>query len=475
MSKIKSIFMNMSWLMASQIITSVLAFIWTILIARYLGVSDYGVFGFAISFTGIFVVICDCGTTLHIVRAVATDYDVAKDYLGNVLPLKFIMSFVYFAFILALLVVLNFSGLAIFITLLYAIETAIKNFNDLFYGVFQAHEKGKYQAMSSILSSVLSFILILSAIYFDTGLFGITIAYLVSYFMSFLYSAYILVTRIVVPKIQFDFKFWKQLLIWGAPFALTSIFYTVYYYMDIVMLTKMVGDFATGIYNASYKLISVLALFYGIYTAVIYPVMSKQYNSEASLLGASFEKSIKYLSFITIPICVCCLIYSGDIIDFIYGSQYDQAGSVLKILIWTVCFLFINGAASTALNASHKEVSITKIYFVAAVFNITLNFFLIPQYSYIGAAVSTVLSEILVFALALYSLKGVGIVPSRHLTFDCIKIIVSSCILGVILFVLDLNMWVAIPVGIVIYLILLYVTRAFDDGDIYIIKEIIGR
>ena len=51
MSKIQTIFKNMSWLLISQIIASILGFIWTIMIARYLGVSNNGVLGFAISIT----------------------------------------------------------------------------------------------------------------------------------------------------------------------------------------------------------------------------------------------------------------------------------------------------------------------------------------------------------------------------------------------------------------------------------------
>ena len=53
MSQTKTIFKNMSWLLISQIITSICGFIWTILMARYLGVEKYGIFGFAVSLTGI--------------------------------------------------------------------------------------------------------------------------------------------------------------------------------------------------------------------------------------------------------------------------------------------------------------------------------------------------------------------------------------------------------------------------------------
>ena len=63
MSKVKTIFKNMSWLFISQIIGSICGFIWTILLARYLGVNNYGILGFAISFTGILTVFTDFGIT----------------------------------------------------------------------------------------------------------------------------------------------------------------------------------------------------------------------------------------------------------------------------------------------------------------------------------------------------------------------------------------------------------------------------
>lgn len=475
MNKIKTIFLNMSWLMASQVITSILAFVWTILIARYLGVSDYGIFGFAVSFSGMFAILGEVGISNHIVRSISTNNDYASCYLGYAIPLKISLSAIYFVVVFLVLLVMGQSQLVVYITLLYVIETILKSFCGLFNGAFQAHEKQKYQAIAGILLSILSFGLILIAIYLNTGLLGITFAYIAANLVTLIYTVYMLLKHITVPDIKIKFGFWKKLLLWGLPFALTSIFYTIYYSIDIIMLTQMVGDFATGIYNATYKLISVMTLFYGIYTAVIFPVMSKQYGEGSSLLTASFEKSTKYLSIVTVPICVACLFYSGDIIEFIYGNQYSQAGSVLMILIWTVCFLFINGAASTALNASHKEYSVTKIYLVAAVFNVLLNLFMIPRYSFLGASISTVLSEILILALALYTLNRVGINPTRHLVGDIGKICLSSAILGVILYILKLNMWVAIPVSVVVYLILLVVTKAFDDGDIYIIRQILGK
>ena len=241
------------------------------------------------------------------------------------------------------------------------------------------------------------------------------------------------------------------------------------------MLQNMVGSYATGIYNATYKLISVLTLFYSVYTAVIFPVMSRFFKDDESMLLISFEKSIKYLMMVIIPIAIATMFYSLDIIQLIYGNKYDLASSVLSILIWTVCLLFVSGACNTLLNASHKEVAVTKIYTIAAIFNVILNLFMIPYLSYDGAAITTVLSDILIVIIQIYIIYRLGHRPNKKLYLDLGKIIMGSAVLGIALYCLNLNMWVAIPVGIIIYFITLVLIKLFDDDDKYVIKEILGK
>ena len=127
------------------------------------------------------------------------------------------------------------------------------------------------------------------------------------------------------------------------------------------------------------------------------------------------------------------------------------------------------------LNASHKEVTVTKIYAIAAVFNIILNFFMIPYLSYDGAAITTVLSDILIVIIQSYVIYKLGHRPNKKLYSDLVKIIIGSAILGIALYFLNLNMWVAIPVGIIIYLAVVYLLRLFDDDDKYVIKEILNK
>lgn len=475
MSQIQTIFKNMSWLLISQIIASICGFIWTILMARYLGVSDYGIFGFATSLTGILAITTELGLNTHIVRHIATDYDSAPKYLGNAIPLRCIFAIGTIILTLIILIIMKANELVITVTLLFTIEMIFKSYINLLNGSFQAFEEGKYQGIGNTILNVLLLIFILIAIFTDIGLIGIAICYILANLIALAYEYYVLNKHITKPKFELDTAFCKKITLLSIPFAITSLLYTVYYSIDIVMLTNIVGSYATGIYNATYKLISVLTLFYSVYTAVIFPVMSRFFKDDESMLLISFEKSIKYIMLVVIPLAVATMFYSLDIIQLIYGHEYDAASSVLSILIWTVCLLFISGACNTLLNASHKEVTVTKIYAIAAIFNIGLNFYMIPFLSYNGAAITTVLSDVLIVVIQVYVIYKLGHRPNRKLYSDLIKIIIGSIILGIALYFLNINMWLAIPVGIIIYLAAVWVLRVFDSDDLYIIKEILGR
>lgn len=67
--------------------------------ARYLRVSEYGILGFAISFTGVLAVITELGISFNMVRTIATDNSSAPKYLGNAIPLKGLLSVIFLQYL----------------------------------------------------------------------------------------------------------------------------------------------------------------------------------------------------------------------------------------------------------------------------------------------------------------------------------------------------------------------------------------
>ena len=475
MSQVKTVFKNMGWVTLSQIVTNICAFLWTILIARYLGVTDYGILSFVISFTVLIGIGNDIGMTTFTTRELSRDRSRTQKFVNNILPFKIILSTIFLLFTVAVIYLLGYNNLIIEVTFLMYLETIVLGLFNFLCAVYQAHENLKPTSISLIIYSVSLLIFTVIISFLDLGLVCVAFSYFFAYLLCLSYALYHFINIFGIPRFELDLIFWKKTLLSSVPFALTTFFFTIYFSIDIVMISWLSGDYSTGIYNSAYKLISVFTAFYVVYQSVIFPLMSKLYSEDTNLLKVSFEASFKYSFLILLPICIGVYLYAPYIVTLIYSSQYALASAPMQILIWTVLFLFMNYVTTSLLNSIGKEVSVTKIYIVAAFFNIILNYILIPKYSYIGASISTVLSEILILALMLFSISNTEYTVNRSLLIKLIKLMISGLILFVILDIINVSLWLAIPIGFVVYMVSLFITKSIDDTDRYIVKELLNR
>ena len=475
MSQVKSIFKNTSWLSLSQIITSICAFLWTIIIARYLGVSDYGIVSFAISFNGLLGIIMDIGMSTYITREIAKHKDLVYKYTNNIFLIKLILAIILFFISGILLFALGYSNLTILVTLIFTLELIFISMTNYLNGVFQSFEELKYQAIGTILNSGFLLIGILITMGLNLGVLAISASYAVAYCIYFSYMLLIYIKRFNFPKFELDFSFIKEVMINSVPFGLTNFFYTIYFSIDIVMLSYLAGDYATGIYKSAYNIITVFTTLFPIYTSVFFPVLSKFFQESQNLIRISYELSVKYLLLFILPISVGIFFYARPLINLVYSNQYSLASTPMQILIWTVAFLFVNGAASTLLNAVDREHIVTKIYIVAAIFNMILNLVMIPLYSYDGAAIATVLSEVLITILTLHYIFRTDYKPELGLLKTVLKLFIAAGALTIAFYCIDVSLWVAIPFGLIVYIIMLYVLKVMNDDDKYIFSELISK
>ena len=475
MSQIKTLFKNFSWVTASQVITNLCAFVWTILIARYLGVTNYGTLSFVIALTTFIGLGTDMGMSVYTTRELSRNRSNTLKFVNNIIPLKILLSFILCVFCIVLVYAFGYPHLVLVLTFIMFIEYSLISMFGFVNGVFQAHEDLRPGSIGQMIYSISLILLTLIVTYFDLGIIAVAISYTFAYLICLIYVSYFLVRTYGKPKFEHDLAFWKNTAIKSLPFGLTSIFYIIYFSIDTIMLSALSGDYATGIYNSAYKVISVFTAFYVIYQFVVFPLMSKLYAEDTNLLKVSFEQSFKYSLLILLPIIVGVYFYAPYLIDLIYTNQYALASGPMQILIWTVVFLFINGVATSLLNSIGKEFSVTKIYIVAAVFNILLNYITIPIWSYMGASVATVLSEILIMALMMHEISKTEYKPDWSLLNNVAKLVVCGIVLAIVLYIINVSLWLAIPIGLAVYLVALVLTRSIDDTDKYIIKEILKR
>ncbi|MCE7698132.1 MAG: flippase, partial [Methanobacterium paludis] len=346
-------------------------------------------------------------------------------------------------------------------------------FTGIFNSIFQAFEKMEYMSLNIILNAVLMLAGVLTVIYYGFDIIALASVYFISSGIILILTFFIYSWKFFLPKIHLDLNFWKPTLNEASFFGLSSILVVIYFYIDSVMLSIMVGNSAVGIYNAAYKLIFVLLFIPSVFVTSIFPLMSQHFESAKNLLKLEYEKSVKYLFAIAMFIFVYGFVFADKIILIIYGGNYTASIAALQALIFVVPIIFITNLFGNILGAINRQKAITIVTGANALINITLNLILIPKFSYIGASAATVATEGLGFILMFTYLSKYFFKIS--LTQNILKTIFSSILVLISVYYLKINVnWITSAVfGLFAYVLLLYAMKIVTKDDIKIFKGIL--
>ena len=402
MNTVQRIAKNTGVLLASQIINRLLIFFYTMYTARYLGAEGFGILSFALAFTGMFGIIADLGLQPLTIREVARNKQLTGKYLGNITVIKVILGTITFILIALSINLMNYPKETVYVVYLIAFYVLIHSFNTIFYSIYQGHEKMEYMGIGNVLNSFLMLFGVFIGIYLEFNVEGFACIYLISGIVILLYNLVITSWKFVKPKIEIDLKFWEKLLKEALPFALIGFFVVIYFRIDSIMLSYMKGNEVVGYYSAAYKLIDGLSsLNPAIIYSVMFPVMSKYINSLDNLKRV-WIKAFNISFIIGLIIAIFVIVFAKYIILIVYGSNYLPSIKALKILIWAFFIICISSITSGLLNSINKQRLVTFGAGVGAIINVILNLILIPKYSMEGAALATVITEILMFILYIY-------------------------------------------------------------------------
>jgi O-antigen/teichoic acid export membrane protein len=284
----------------------------------------------------------------------------------------------------------------------------------------------------------------------------------------------VMVKKFEKPEFEVDFAFWKTLIRNAIPFGLAAIFVIIYVRIDAVMLSMMVGDAPVGWYNAAVTLILGLSFIPGVFLGVVFPVFSKFHTSSIDSLNNAYEKTFKYLFIILFPIGIGTTLLADKFILLLYGDQYTHSIIALQILIWWNVFGALNWLFGTILLSINKEKIVAVSTGIGAILNVILNLFLIPIMSYVGASITTVITEILLFALLFYYVSmHLYRLPLLNVTA---KTIAAGIIMGIsIYYIKSFNVLMVVTIAGVIYFLALAALGGISKEDITLIKEGIKR
>lgn len=477
MSGVRKIARNTLFLIASQIISYIIAFFYMIYIARYLGANGFGTLSFAIAFTGIFSILADLGLNTLTVREIARNKSLTGKYFSNVVLMKIILAVLTFGLIAIVINLLGYPNEVIYVVYFVALYSILTTFYGIFNSIFQAYEELEYQSVGQVFNNSLLFVGVLIGIYYGFNVLGFAFIFFISSIISLIYIFLIYIWKFPHYKMYINWNFWKSTIKEALPFGLTGISGMLYTYIDSVMLSLFQGNEVVGWYNAAYRLILALLYIPNTINTTLFPSMSQFHISSQDSLNLITEKYFKLMVITGIPLGAAVTILADDIIIFIFGYEYLQSIIALQILIWTTVFTFIGAAFIRSLEATNRQLIVTKISAVCVGVNILLNLILIPKISYVGASISTVVTEIILVGSAIKIGYKFGFGISAKTVKDILlKVTFSTVVMGLlIIYFKVLNLLILVPLAILAYFLVLYLIKGIDDVDMYLFKQIIKR
>lgn len=449
------------------------SFFYAILTARYLGVQGYGTLSFALAFTGMFSVFADFGLSTLMIREVAREKNLTKKYLGNITIIKTILVLITYISIVVIINLLDYPKQTVEIVYLFAIYINISSFVTLFNSLFQAFEKMEYQSLGQIINSGLLLLGSLLIIHFGLGITGYGFLYIIVSLIILFYSAFLCVTKFTIPRFEVDWHFWKRLIKDAWPMGGMSILTLIYFRIDVIMLSLIVGEAAVGLYSAAYQLSEMTTIIPIMYITAMFPLMSRFYKKSNSSFKKTYAISVKYLTFSAIFVALIITVLAGPIINLIYGNAFTESVLALQIIIWSAAIMYITMLQGNAIITANKQSFSFKITLITAIFNILINLILIPKYSFYGASFATVLTEAFGFIMGVIFLNRWGYKINLKETFlPPFLALFGAIVITLILLMLNVNIIIITITTALIYIIIIY-KSGIKTNDKVLIRDII--
>lgn len=388
---------NSSWLVGDRLITMILGVFVTAIVARYFGPENFGVFNFALSFVTLFTVFSTLGLETLTVKAIVDNEFDEGIILCTSLVLRLCGGLILTIASITLIKFIEPNNSIMFIIVLILSITMIFRSLEVVEYWIQAHQRAKLLSLVRIIS----YIIVASLKIVMVILGGSIVHYALIHMLNVLLIGGLLLFAyfwIRTDKFiwRFDLIYAKLILSQSWYLILSGLMVTLYMQIDKIMLGSLMSTkFEVGLYSSA---IAISSMWYFVPFAVISsfkPVIMRK-----RVLGEeSYKKPIEYLYSIVIWISIFfglfITLFSTIIVRVLYGADFLGATGVLSVSVWSGTFAIIGSVTSIWLVFKGLQKYNTIFVFSGAVANIVLNMILIPMYGAYGAAIATLLTQII--------------------------------------------------------------------------------
>jgi O-antigen/teichoic acid export membrane protein len=388
------VFRNTGSLLIAQILIRLLQFLSVFFLLRYLGPQHFGQYAAVLGLVYIITMVGDLGTTNMTIREMSHSETMFRNILGNFVWVQIFLAMGSFALMLAVAPIV-FVGQSELIggVLLAAFPATVKSLGNPFSAALTADQKMHFQSA-----------VVVVAVFFETA--TIIIGILWHFDLPFFYfapiGAAVVKTGLLVavalhccpkPEWGINLRLLYKMLALSVPFALLMSFNAAYTRIGILLLSRLEGDTAAGLFAASYRVIEVAIMLIVALTGALYPVMSRQFSESFSRYAQTVANSNRWTLLIGSFVALVVFGFAKELILVLGGKDYMAAVHTVQIL--SVALLFISGYAmlSNTVVTMRRTMFAVMANLLALTVNTGLMLLLVKRASFTGAAIAQVLTE----------------------------------------------------------------------------------
>lgn len=385
---------NASWIILGRIAQSSFAMIISMITARYLGPSNFGLISYAASIVAFIAPIM----TLGLSNVLVQEFTNHPEDEGKIVGTSVLLSL--FSAVFCMIGVISYSLIADagefttnIVTALYSLILVFQAL-DLIQYWFQAKLLSKYTAVVSLIAyggmAVYKIILLVTGA--EVYLFALSNSldyFLVAVMLFFIYR------KLGGATACFSWAVGKRMLSCSRHYIVSNLMVTIFSQTDKIMLKAIIGETAVGFYAAAVACAGITGF---VFSAIIDSFRPSIFQHKKAGDQAGYEKSIQRLYCIVIYTALAqslaMTLLSKYVILILYGKKYLPAVPALQIVVWYTTFSYMGAIRNIWILGENKQKYLWILNLSGALMNVVLNVFLIPEFGILGAAAASLATQI---------------------------------------------------------------------------------
>lgn len=385
-----------TWQLAERGTRLLLGFSLSLLIARHLGPTDFGIYSFAVSVVALFAFLGQAGLEAILVRRLVQCPDDTAATLSSSLTLRLAGAALAAAsaIVVAVLSATEALGAAPYLVMILSIS-GLMQAGWVIEPWLQVKDEFRRAALAKITAYVIAAVLRLIALLGDDPLILLALTSVAESTLCTLLLWIAAAKRPAGGPGALRRPQWghlRQLTLLVAPMILSAMTVAIYSRVDLFMLGVMVGPEAAGIYSAATLLSEGFYLFPTALMAAAAPRLARLYFSDRAAFSGALSRLVALLSGGGLTVVLVTIGVAPFAVPLLFGDEYSSADPILRIHILSTWMVFVSTACdSWYINHDLRRLYLAKTALSAAM-NIFLNLLLIPGWQGEGAALATALS-----------------------------------------------------------------------------------